>query len=41
MKIISKILLVLIALGTLTACIDQDAGKMQGNKASDAVTGKQ
>ncbi|MEQ1560717.1 MAG: hypothetical protein ABL933_17495 [Methyloglobulus sp.] len=38
MKIMTKLLMLIIAVASLTACIDQDAGKMQGNKASDAVT---
>ncbi len=39
MKMISKLLLVMIALASLTACIDSDEGKMQGNKAAGDVTG--
>jgi hypothetical protein len=38
MKFISKLLMLIIAVAALTACIDQDEGKMQGNKASDALT---
>lgn len=38
MKIVSKLLVLLIALASLTACIDQDEGKMQGNKAAGEVT---
>ncbi len=38
MKIITKILLVMIAAASLTACIDSDEGKMQGNKAAGEVT---
>jgi len=38
MKTIAKILLIMIAAVSLTACIDQDAGKMQGNKAAENVT---
>lgn len=38
MKIISKILMLLIAVAALTACIDKDEGKMQGNKAASEVT---
>jgi hypothetical protein len=38
MKMISKLLLLIIAVASLTACIDKDEGKMQGNKASDAIT---
>lgn len=41
MKIISKLLMLLIAVVALTGCIGKDEGKMQGNKAADAVTGKQ
>jgi hypothetical protein len=40
MKTISKILLVMMAVASLTACIDKDEGKMQGNKAAGEVTGK-
>lgn len=40
MKTISKILMVIIAVASLTACIDQDEGKMQGNKAAGEVVGK-
>lgn len=38
MKMIAKILLIMIATVSLTACIDQDEGKMQGNKAAENVT---
>jgi uncharacterized lipoprotein YehR (DUF1307 family) len=38
MKMISKLLLVIIAAVSLTACIDSDEGKMQGNKAAENVT---
>jgi hypothetical protein len=38
MKTITKLLMLIIAVASLTACIDQDQGKMQGNKASDAIT---
>jgi hypothetical protein len=38
MKIVSHILILIIAVVTLTGCINQDEGKMQGNKASDALT---
>lgn len=38
MKIITKILLIMIATVSLTACIDSDEGKMQGNKAASEVT---
>jgi hypothetical protein len=38
MKIISKLLILIIAVASLTACIGSDEGKMQGNKASDALT---
>lgn len=41
MKIISKLLMLIIAVVALTGCIGKDEGKMQGNKAADAVTGKQ
>jgi hypothetical protein len=40
MKIISQMLLLIITVASLSACIDQDAGKMQGNKASDELTKK-
>lgn len=40
MKIMSKILILIIAAASLTACIDADEGKMQGNKAADAITKK-
>lgn len=38
MKLISKLLMLIVAVAALTACIDKDEGKMQGNKASDAIT---
>ena len=38
MKSFSKLLMLVIAVAALTACIDKDEGKMQGNKASDAIT---
>jgi hypothetical protein len=38
MKIISKLLMLIITIAALSACIDQDAGKMQGNKAAEEVT---
>lgn len=38
MKTIGKLLMLIIAIASLTACIDKDEGKMQGNKASDAIT---
>ncbi len=38
MKIINKLLILIIAVASLTACIGSDEGKMQGNKAADAVT---
>jgi hypothetical protein len=38
MKIICKLLILVAAVVTLAGCIDQDEGKMQGNKASDAIT---
>jgi hypothetical protein len=37
MKIISKLLILIIAAASLTACIDKDEGKMQGNKAAAEV----
>lgn len=38
MKTISKVLMLIIAVSALVGCIDKDEGKMQGNKASDAIT---
>jgi len=38
MKTIGKILVVIIAVASLTACIGSDEGKMQGNKAAADVT---
>lgn len=38
MKIITKLLMIMIAVSALTACIDKDEGKMQGNKAASDVT---
>lgn len=38
MKIISQLLMLIIAVVTLTGCIDKDEGKMQGNKAAAEVT---
>lgn len=38
MKIISKLLILIITVASLTACIGGDEGKMQGNKAADAIT---
>jgi hypothetical protein len=38
MKIISHTLMLIIAVVALTGCIDQDEGKMQGNKAASEVT---
>jgi hypothetical protein len=38
MKTIIKILMLVIAAASLTACIDKDEGKMQGNKAAEQVT---
>lgn len=38
MKILSKLLILILTVAALTACIDKDEGKMQGNKASDAIT---
>jgi hypothetical protein len=38
MKIITKLLMLTIAIFALTACIDSDEGKMQGNKAASEVT---
>jgi len=38
MKIISKLLILIIAAASLTACIGSDEGKMQGNKAASEAT---
>jgi hypothetical protein len=38
MKIITQTLMLIIAIAALTGCIDQDEGKMQGNKAASEVT---
>ena len=38
MKIISKVIMLIIAVSALTACIDKDEGKMQGNQAAQQVT---
>jgi uncharacterized lipoprotein YehR (DUF1307 family) len=38
MKIIGQMLMLIIAVVTLTGCIDKDEGKMQGNKAASEVT---
>jgi uncharacterized lipoprotein YehR (DUF1307 family) len=38
MKTIAQVLMLIIAVVTLSGCIDKDEGKMQGNKASDAIT---
>lgn len=38
MKMIAKLIMVLVAVSALTACIDKDEGKMQGNKAAGEVT---
>jgi hypothetical protein len=38
MKIIVNTLLLIIAIVTLSGCIDQDEGKMQGGKAASDVT---
>jgi hypothetical protein len=38
MKTIIKILMVMVVATSLTACIDKDEGKMQGNKAAEQVT---
>jgi PBP1b-binding outer membrane lipoprotein LpoB len=38
MKSFSKILAIIITALALTACIGQDEGKMQGNKAAEQVT---
>ena len=38
MKTICKLLILISAIVTLAGCIDKDEGKMQGNKASDAIT---
>ncbi len=38
MKTITKLLMVILAVSALTACIDKDEGKMQGNKAAGEVT---
>ncbi len=39
MKTIAKLFMILVAVSALTACIDSDSGKMQGNKAAGDVTG--
>jgi hypothetical protein len=38
MKIITKTLMLMIAIAALAGCIDQDEGKMQGGKAASEVT---
>jgi outer membrane murein-binding lipoprotein Lpp len=38
MKIISQLLALIVAVAALSGCIDQDEGKMQGNKAASEVT---
>jgi len=38
MKTISKLLVIIVAVASLTACIGSDEGKMQGNKAAADVT---
>lgn len=38
MKIMSQLLILVIAIVTLTGCIGKDEGKMQGNKAAAEVT---
>jgi hypothetical protein len=38
MKIIAQALMLIIAIVALTGCIDQDEGKMQGNKAASEIT---
>lgn len=38
MKMITKVLMLLLAVSALTACIDKDEGKMQGNQAASEVT---
>jgi hypothetical protein len=39
MKTISQLLLLLTAIVSLAACVDADAGKMQGGSQADKVTG--
>ncbi|WP_394753661.1 hypothetical protein [Crenothrix sp.] len=39
MKTISQLLLLLTAVVSLAACVDADAGKMQGGAQADKVTG--
>lgn len=39
MKIISKLLMLIIAVASLTACIGSDEGKMQGGRAASDLTG--
>jgi hypothetical protein len=38
MKTIGRVLILIIAVASLTACIGSDEGKMQGNKAAAETT---